>query len=513
MNRLWLSLTFLAITFFAIAATSSANAKTLRMAYDADPVSLDPHEQLSSATLQLSHLVFDPLIRWRQDYSFEARLAERWEKVDEVTTRFYLRKGVLFHSGRELGAKDVVWTFDRLKLSPDFKGLYAPFKSAVLVDDYTVDIVTHKPYPLVLNMMTYLFPMDSEFYKDKPEIVKHGDSFASKNMSGTGPFILTKREQGVRLEFSRFGKYWDKETPGNVTEIVFTPIKEAQTRVAALLAQDVDFISPVPPADLDRVKNDPGTHLVTKQGTRIVTFQLNQQRVPQFKDARVRQAIVHAVNNVGIARKIMKGFATPAGQMSPFGYVGHDPALVPRYDLKLARTLMKLAGHEKGFSVTMMAPSNRYVSDYKIAQAVAAMLAKINIKVELKTLPKAQYWPKFDERAADIMMIGWHSDTEDSANFSEFLIMTPDKETGFGQYNSGNYSNDEIDKLVIESQSELDPAKRAEILKKVERLAYEDAAFIPLHWQHLAWGARKGVDIGKVINVMDMPQLGDLVID
>ena len=87
---------------------------------------------------------------------------------------------------------------------------------------------------------------------------------------------------------------------------------------------------------------------------------------------------------------------------------------------------MKAAGQEKGFRVTMMAPSNRYVADYKIAEAAAAMLAKINIKVDLKTLPKAQYWPKFDERAADIMMIGWHSDTEDSANFSEFLGMNLD---------------------------------------------------------------------------------------
>lgn len=501
---------FLCLLFFP---ATNLYAKTLRMAYDADPVSLDPHEQLSAATLQLSHLVFDPLLRWRKDYTFEPRLAERWEAIDDVTTRFYLRKGVKFHSGREMTSKDVKWTFDRLKTSPDFKGLYVPFKEAKIIDDYTVDLVTFKPYPLVLNMATYLFPMDSAFYEGKSEVVKHGDSFASKNISGTGPFIVTEREQGVRLEMKRFDGYWDKASPGNVTQIILTPIKEAQTRVAALLAGDVDFIAPVPPADLDRVKNNPDTDLYTVVGTRIVTFQMNQERVPQFKDPRVRRAIVYAVNNTGIAKKIMKGFATPAGQLSPEGYVGHDPALNPRYDLKKAKALMKEAGQEKGFSVTMMSPSNRYVSDYKIAQAVAAMLAKINIKVELKTLPKAQYWPKFDERAADIMMIGWHSDTEDSANFAEFLVMTPDKETGFGQYNSGNYSNPEVDKLVVQSQSMTNPTERAKVLQKVERLLYDDAAFIPLHWQHLAWGFKKGVHIEDIINVMDLPRLGDLVID
>ena len=152
-------------------------------------------------------------------------------------------------------------------------------------------------------------------------------------------------------------------------------------------------------------------------GTRIITLQMNQERRPEFKDVRVRQAIVNAVNNEAIVKKIMKGFGTAAAQLSPKGYLGYNPNLQPRYDLQEARNLMKEAGFEDGFSITMMAPNNRYVNDDKIAQAVAVMLSKINIKVDLQTMPKAQYWPQFDERAADIMMIGWHSDTEDSANF------------------------------------------------------------------------------------------------
>ena len=103
------------------------------------------------------------------------------------------------------------------------------------------------------------------------------------------------------------------------------------------------------------------------------------------------------------------------------------PRSCPRFDLDKAKALMAEAGYADGFSVTMMAPNNRYIEDARIAEAVAAMLAKINIKVDLQTMPKAQYWQRFDERAADIMMIGWQSDTQDSANFYEFLVMTPDK--------------------------------------------------------------------------------------
>ena len=94
----------------------------------------------------------------------------------------------------------------------------------------------------------------------------------------------------------------------------------------------------------------------------------------------------------------MKGFGTAAGQQSPAGYQGHDSELVPRYDVKKAKQLMKEAGYEKGFTLTMLAPNNRYVNDAKIAQAAAAMLSKIGIKVDLKTLPKAQYWPcRYDD--------------------------------------------------------------------------------------------------------------------
>ena len=496
------------------------HAKTLNLAYDADPVSMDIHEQLSGGTLQLSHMVCDPLLRWNQELGFDPRVASSWKRRNDSTVRFTLRKGVKFHSGREMTAKDVKFTFDRLKSSDDFKGIFTNFVDAKVIGEHTIDLVTDGPYPLVEHTATYIFPLDSEFYtgvdergRDKGEIVKHGDSFASTNVSCTGPYTVASREQGVRVVFERFADYWDTESPGNVERIVFTPIKEGPTRVAALLSGDIDFAAPIPPTDLARIDSSNKVDLVTMSGTRIITFQLNQKRKAELADARVRQAIVHAVNNAGIVEKIMKNFGTAAAQQSPKGYLGYNPALQPRYDLKKARALMAEAGYADGFTVTMMAPNNRYVNDAKIAEAVAGMLAKINIKVDLTTMPKAQYWPKFDERAADIMMIGWHSDTEDSANFSEFLSMTPDEDTGYGQYNSGNYSNAEVDRLVRDSAGETDPARRAQMLQRVEQILHDQAAFVPLHWQDRAWAAGKGVHIDKIVNVMNFPYLGDLVMD
>ena len=501
-------------------AFTVVDAKTLRLAYDADPVTLDIHEQLSGGVLQLAHMTFDPLIRWTKDLGFENRLATSHERLNDTTVRFNLRKGVKFHSGNSMTAADFSWTFDRLKNSQDFKGIFTNFSALNVVDDYTIDLVTTGPYPLVLHTATYIFPMDRKFYtgtdsngNDKGEIVKSGASFASTNLSGTGPFTVTSREQGVKIEFERFADYWDKSSPGNVDKIVFTPIKDEQTRVAALLSDGVDMIAPVSPNDFGQIRSSSKADLVTKAGTRIIMFQMNQERRAELKNIRVRQAIVHAVNNDAIVKKIMKGFATTAGQMSPKGYLGHNPKLTPRFDLEEAQNLMKEAGYENGFTLTMMAPNNRYVNDDKIAQAVAVMLSKINIKIDLQTMPKAQYWPMFDDRAADLMMIGWHSDTEDSANFNEFLTMTPNSDTGMGAYNSGNYSSSFVDESTMAANKETDPAKRASMLQAVEERIYQEAGIVPLHWQNLAWAARKGVNIEPIVNAMNFPYLGDLVID
>ncbi len=510
---------FVFTLLLVLALTGLAQAKTLKLAMDADPVSLDPHMQLSGGMLQYSHMVFDPLVRWTKETTIEGRLAEKWERLDEKTVRFHLKKGVKFHSGNEMTADDVVWTVNRLKESVDFKGIFEQFESPLKVDNYTVDIVTKVPYPLLVSTATYIFVMDSKFYSgnddkgmDKAAINKTGYSFANDNLSGTGKYTVTERQQGVKVVFEAFPGYWDKQSPGNADKIILTPIKNDATRVAALLSGDVDFIMPVPPQDMDRIEKSDNVKLVTMSGTRIITLQLNQNRVEAFKNPKVRQAVVYAINNAGIAQKLMKGRATVGAQNSPKGYHGHNPDLTPRYDLKKAKALMKEAGYEKGFEVSMVAPNNRYVNDERIAEAAASMLGKIGIKVNLKTMPKAQYWDQFDAQVADIQMIGWHSDTEDTGNFFEFLLMCPNKETGYGQYNSGNYCNQEVDSLSLKVQAETDEAKRTAMLQKMEKIAYDEAAFVPLHWQDLSWAGKNNLGIASIVNVMNFPYFGDLVI-
>lgn len=512
----WQSGLILAVTCLL---SSVISANSLRIAYAADPVSLDPYEQLSGGSIQQAHLLYDPLLRWTTDHQLEGRLGMSWQRLDNRTVRFNLRHNVEFVSGNALTALDVKWSLQRAKTSADFKAIFQPISHARVIGPYTVDLMTHQPYALLENLATQLFIMDSQFYqgfdeqhKAKDAIEKHGHSYASENASGTGPFVVTQRQQGIEVHLKRRANYWDHASVGNVSQIKLTPIHDSATRSAALLAGDLDLIAPVPPIDHYRINKQAGMHLFTRTGARLISLQMNQRTRPELRDLRVRQAIIYAINNKGIASKLMRGFATAAGQQSPPGYLGHLAQLKPRFNLQLATHLMSQAGYSEGFRLTMIAPNNRYVNDAKIAQAVVIMLAKINIEVDLVTMPKAQYWRKYDQGDTDLMMLGWHSDTEDSANFSELLVMCPNADSGYGSYNGGYYCNPELDRLVKASAQQTNTQKRAQMLQQVEQILYQDAAFVPLHWQHLAWASRSGIDIGKVLTVGNIPYLADLIV-
>ena len=507
------SLVYFVSCIMVLVNASLLHAVSISVAFDADPVSLDPHEQLSEGTLQLSHLTYDPLLRWTQDNQFEARLATHWQRLDPNTTRFYLREGVTFHTGNPFTADDVVFTVKRLKRSVDFKAMFGPITQAIKVDNLTVDIITQQATPLLLNILTYVFPMDHKYFNKRDQIVKYGETFASRNISGTGPFSLTYREPGVRLEFTRAKNYWDQQSKGNVDHITFTPIHTDSTRLAALLSGDVDFIYPISPIDIPRAQRMSNIKLVTLRSTRILLLHMNQARRSEFRNIKVRQAINLAINQELIVEKILKGFGEAAGQLSAVDLLGHTPSIRPQFDLAKAQQLMRDAGYPEGFRLTMMAPNNRYVHDERIAQSIVAMLAKINIAVELKTLPKAQYFQEFDERSADIMMLGWQSDTRDSNNLFEFIIACPDGNTGMGAYNASNYCNPQVDNRIRSANVEMNPEKRIRLLQQIEQTLVDDAVVVPLMWQHLAWGAKKNLHIEQIVNEQNYPFLGDLLVE
>jgi len=508
-----------AALLLVLAIPAGAWCRMLDLALDSVPHTLDYMSSLSGTLLSYSQWVFDPLARWNRDMKLEPRLAERWLLQDPQTLRVYLRKSVTFHSGNRLTAADVVWTMRRMRQSPAWNALFASLERAEAVGEYTVDFHFSRPEPLAANLLCYVFPMDSRFYQGKAlqgepkdSLFQETQAFAHARASGTGPFMVASFTPERQMALERFPDYWDRKSPGNVDKVLVTAIPDAATRCAALTGGSQALVSPVSPQEMDRLRRDPRLGLTHMASSRVISIGFNTATRPEFKDLRVRQAFIAAVNNAGIVDKIMNKLTVPANQFSVRGMSGYNPDLVPRYNLERARQLMREAGLEKGLRVTMLAPANRYTNDTLVAEAVVCMLARIGVTVELESLPPPQFWTEYQKRKADLQMLGWHPDTEDTANLFQFLAMCPRQDGSIGSANTG-YCNPDLDKMVEAASRECDPVERARLLRGAERLAYEDAAAITLHYEPLSWAYRKNVHLDHAVTWQNYLLLGEVVMD
>jgi len=215
-----------------------------------------------------------------------------------------------------------------------------------------------------------------------------------------------------------------------------------------------------------------------------------------FKDQRVRQAFYQAIDIEAIKTRIMRGAATPTALMVAPGIKGFDAALNKRlpYSVDAAKKLMADAGYANGFEVKMNCPNDRYVNDSEICQAVASMLARINVKVNLEAETKGTYFPKILSRNTSFYMLGWTPGTYDSHNPLNALMATPGA-GGQGQFNLGSYSNPKLDDLTARIASETDDAKRNAMIAEAFKIHSDDVGHLPLHQQALAWAARKNVTV------------------
>jgi peptide/nickel transport system substrate-binding protein len=287
--------------------------------------------------------------------------------------------------------------------------------------------------------------------------------------------------------------------------VIFLPIANDATRVAALASGEVDLIDPVPLQDVPRLKASPALKVVQGPETRVIFLGFDQKRDElthasvkgsnPFKDKRVRQAFHRAIDAGAIARTVMRGAATPAALLVVQGIRGHSPALDVRqpFDPEAARKLLAAAGYPEGFAVHLNCPNDRYVNDSEICQATAAYLARVGIKVTVQAESKTTYFPKALRREFSFFMAGWSPAGYDAHHALFSLAATPGP--GRGSWNLGAYSNPQIDELVTKAQSETDAARRDAMLQEALRIHRDDFGHLPLHQQSLAWAMKQNIDV------------------
>ncbi|MDH5578513.1 MAG: ABC transporter substrate-binding protein, partial [Betaproteobacteria bacterium] len=229
----------LAAALIAFAATT--HAVTLRWGAQNDILTLDPHSQNHATTSSILQHTYEGLTRYTKTYAIEPALATGWQQISPTQLRFTLRKGVKFHDGSPFTADDVVFSYGRIMQPQGTMQVYVgSVKEVKKVDDHTVDFLLSGPNPVLLrNIADFRIMSKAWSVKNKSENVQNyvakEESYASRNANGTGPYILKTWEPDKRVVFAANPDWWDKRE-GNVTDIVYTPIKADATRIAALLS-------------------------------------------------------------------------------------------------------------------------------------------------------------------------------------------------------------------------------------------------------------------------------------
>jgi peptide/nickel transport system substrate-binding protein len=491
-------------------ACGAASAVTLRVANQGDAMSMDPHSLNESLQLSFTGNVYEPLVGRDAKLALTPALATAWRQTSPTVWRFDLRQGVTFHDGTPFTADDVVFSFKRAAGDgSDMKSYTSSIKEVRKVDSHAVEIETTAPFPILPDVISLVYIMSKKWCEDnKAELPvdrrKGIENAASFRANGTGPFRLRERQPTQRTTLQRNPAYWGK-VEGNVTEVIFTPIGNDATRVAALLSGEVDLMEPVPLQDVARIAANPNLKVMQGPELRTIFLGMDQKRDElqfssvkgknPFKDKRVRQAFYQAIDIETIKSRVMRGAATPTGLMVAPGIKGFVPELNKRlpYDPEGAKKLLADAGYPNGFEVGMNCPNDRYVNDGDICQAVAANLARIGVKVNLMAESKVTYFPKILRRDTSFYLLGWTPGTYDSHNPLVSLMATP-TDKGQGQFNLGAYSNPKVDELTARIQSETDQAKRNAMIAEAFKIHQDDIGHIPLHQQALAWAMKKNVD-------------------
>ena len=376
------------------------------------------------------------------------------------------------------------------------------------IDDYTVHFKSEAPYPLMANDVSTVAVV-SDQGGCQGTTAEYNDGTVAV---GTGPFKFVSYQPGDSIVVERNDDYWgDKPIWSQVT---FKPIKSGPSRVAALLAGDVDVIASVPTTDVSTLERNDDVGLSQGVSNRVIYLHLDHDRADSpyvkangggpienpLQKLEVRKAISMAINRDAIVDSVMEGIVIPAGQLLPDGFFGVSENLKPvPYDPSGAKEMLAAAGYPDGFELTIHGPNDRYINDAKVAEAIGQMLTRIGIKTKVETMPRSVYFGRAssggpnDTPEFSFILVGWGAGSGEASSPLKSLIATRTPEKGWGSSNRGRYSNAEFDELLTTALSTVDDSMRQDLLAKATEMAIEDVAIIPTHYQVSTWGSRKGL--------------------
>jgi oligopeptide transport system substrate-binding protein len=466
----------------------------LRYSIVQKPSTLDPAKVQDGNTIDLLQQVFEGLTTWSEDNQPIPNLSEKWDiSPDGTVYTFAIKKGVKFHSGRELKAEDFKYSIERAcdpKLQSTVAGGYmndivgvndmlagkATEVSGVrVVDDYTLEIRIDKPRPYFLGKLTYL----CSAVVDK-DVAKRGVEITTIEMmkAGTGPFV-PESYQNEQLFVLAANKEYHGGAPG-VEKIERPVLSDSSTRIAKYRAGEVDLIQ-LERQDIAALEKDEKFKSHLKFYDRPATWYVgfNPELVPVLKDVRVRTAIAMAINRKRIVEVQMGNFNKLASGIVPPGIPGARENILPYdYDPEGARRLLQEAGVDgKIPSIDMFYRSEQ--ADYRlVVEAVQADLKQnLGITINAKPLQTPAYLDRYNKKQLPTYQMRWGADYLDMQNYISIFFHSKGNENKF------NYNNPEVDRLTEAADVELDPQKRTQLYQQAEDIVLKEVAWVPVFYQ------------------------------
>lgn len=444
-----------------VADGSTADARdTLRAAYGQPVTDLDPFAadtSVDEATLIVKRLVFDTLTR-RVGERLRPGLARRWEQRDETTWAFRLHRGVRFHNGDPLTARDVVASLERMREVVSAQTpLWEPVNRAVAEDEHTVRFETDGPLGTLPINLTLLFIVPAGLVAS-PDL--------STSPVGSGPFRVTSFTPSADVQLERFDDYWDE--PAASERISMPYIAETSSAITTLRNDETDLLWPIPPDQSTEVAEASGLRVRSRPGWTYYFTWFNCGREP-FTDPRVRRALVQAVDIETIVRELFGDGAEPMRAPIPSTVFGHSPQRPYPYRPDEARKTLRSLGLDRIRSTMMWFDATGPLAR-ELALAMIASWAEIGVIIEPQSIEKAQWLVRLNSLDWDIDL-QTNTVTTGDADFALARLYTSDA-------NRLGYGNPRLDRLLVAAREVSDPARRERLYADACRILWEDAVGI-----------------------------------
>jgi peptide/nickel transport system substrate-binding protein len=474
---------------FALTGPVRAADATVTIAQGVDADTLDPIKNSVTPSTNVQAQIFDTLARRDNSGTLQPQLALSWRQAAPTVWEFKLRRNVVFSNGDPFTSADVKFTVEKI-LDPAYHSAQVPRVDTVArveaPDPYTVRMITKRPTPLPPAITRPIFIVDAKYWQ------AHGDAYMNEHPIGTGAYVLREWRKDESLALDANPKYWGKAPA--IAHVVFTPIPEAGSRVAALKTGAADLITNVPFQQALSITGGTTTRMTSARSVRVLYIAFNLTKPGPQNSRDVRQALNYAIDVPAIIKAVLGGRAYELGQPVPPNFFGYDPKLAPyTHDDAKARALLAKAGYPegKGLTLTIYTPAGRYNGDKEVALAVAGQLQKYGVAVDVKAEEFVGYYRRANQKQlAPMYLLGWGNTTYDADNTLASLLASDGATSA--------YSNPALDKLIDAARYEIDAKKRQALYAKAMAIVHDDAPWLFLFQyedlyatsKRLNWNAR-----------------------